>query len=97
MDNLLSIAQSISENPERIINYIAMFTFLSTLFMAAKVLLMTWAVYDCWKNEKDTGRRNLWVAVILAGRLTGALVYLVLEKIMNKEGGSNGTTFTNAA
>ncbi|GAB4028466.1 MAG: hypothetical protein Fur0012_00880 [Elusimicrobiota bacterium] len=97
MDNLLSLAQSISENPERIINYIAMFTFLSTIFMVVKILLMTWAVYDCWKNEKDLGRRNLWVAVILVGRLTGSLVYLVLEKIMSKKGEKNGTTFTNAA
>ncbi len=97
MENLISLSQSILDNPEKIINYIAMFTFLSTFFLLFKIVIITWAVYDCWKNEKDINRRNVWIAIILIGKLTGSLVYLFFEKIMKKEGGENGSAFKKPA
>lgn len=97
MENLISISQSILNNPDKIINYIAMFTFLSTAFFLLKAIVITWAIYDCWKNEKDIGRRNIWIAIILIGKLTGSLLYLFFEKIIKKEGGENGSAFQKPA
>ncbi len=96
METLLSVAQNLADNPYKILSYFAIFSAVSTIIMIVKLFVVGWAVMDCWKNEKDEGRRNIWIAIIIAGNFIAALTYFTLERIM-KKGGKDASTFKPAA
>ncbi|MBP7795202.1 MAG: PLDc N-terminal domain-containing protein [Elusimicrobiales bacterium] len=58
---------------------------LSLIISIVLGLLWIYAFYDCLKYEKDKKTRNIWLAIIIAGKFLGALCYIFLERIVNKE------------
>lgn len=96
MDSFISLAQSLAQDPSKILTYFAVFGIVSTIISVLKLSFTAWAVYDCWKFEKDETKRNLWLAVLIVGGFMAAAAYLTLEKIM-KSGGKNGNTVEKSA
>jgi len=45
------------------------------------LVLWIWALIDCINNETDEGNeRVIWVVVIAAAQLIGALIYLIVRR-----------------
>lgn len=45
------------------------------------MLLWIWTLIDCIRNESDQGNeRIIWVVVIAAAHLIGAMIYLVVRR-----------------
>lgn len=96
MEALVHVARNLVDNPYKILSYFAIFGAVSTIFVILKLFVIGWAIMDCWKNEKDEGRRNVWIAVIISGNFAAALTYFILERMI-KKGGENESSFKSAA
>jgi pilus assembly protein TadC len=64
---------------------------LSLFFFIVSFLIWSYSFYLCFKKEKDISKRNIWLAIIIVGKLLGAIVYLIFESKKLKE--SNHKTF----
>ena len=51
-------------------------TLIALIILVADIV----AVVDCIKSNKDTGKKILWVAIILLVPLVGMLLYFVVGK-----------------
>ena len=55
---------------------LAMNTLIALIILVADIV----AIVDCIKSNKDTGKKILWVAIILLVPLVGMLLYFVVGK-----------------
>jgi hypothetical protein len=57
------------------------FVLMVMTFGIGGMLLWIWTLIDCIRNESDQGNeRIVWVVVIAATHLIGALIYLVVRR-----------------
>lgn len=64
------------------------FIFIGVFGIFVFFLLIVFWVYSlhlCIKTEKDRTKRNIWLSIIIIGKLTGAFLYIFLEKILNNK------------
>jgi hypothetical protein len=58
---------------------------ISVLFFVVLLIIWMYAFYSCIKWEKDIKTRNIWLAIIIAGKILGAVCYIVLERVLYKK------------
>ncbi|MEK6889103.1 MAG: PLDc N-terminal domain-containing protein [Nanoarchaeota archaeon] len=63
------------------------FAGLAILFGIVIVIFWIWMIVDCAKrNFRSNIEKIIWIVIIVFGRLLGALVYLLVIKLYNKNG-----------
>ncbi len=66
-------------------SFFKIFTFFgifSLIFFILMFAIWVYSFYICYKTEKDVTKRNIWFAIIIVGKFTGAILYLIFEKFL---------------
>lgn len=68
-----------------ITKYIIFIGIVGTLIFIISIVFWIYSLYLCIKTEKDRTKRNIWLSIIIIGKLVGASLYIFLEKILNSK------------